>query len=195
MPSIRIENVVATTALNTDLELPSVAVMLENAEYEPEQFPGVVYRIRDPKTAVLLFRSGKMVCTGAKSVKQVHHAVEIVVKELTAAGVKVDPSPEVHVQNIVASSDLESDLNLNAIAISLGLDRIEYEPEQFPGLVYRLHDPAVVALLFGSGKIVCTGAKTVDDLCRAVQRLQEDLGNAGLLRPRGGKLTPPVVLS
>jgi transcription initiation factor TFIID TATA-box-binding protein len=82
----------------------------------------------------------------------------------------------------VASSDLHTELNLNAIAISLGLDRVEYEPEQFPGLVYRIDEPKVVALLFGSGKIVCTGAKKVEDIEKAVEKIHNELSTAGLLR-------------
>ncbi len=85
-------------------------------------------------------------------------------------------------QNIVASSDLGQEINLNAIAISLGLERVEYEPEQFPGLVYRLDSPKVVVLLFGSGKLVCTGAKHVEDVSVAVDKITEELKAAGLLK-------------
>ncbi|MCK4443187.1 MAG: TATA-box-binding protein, partial [Thermoplasmata archaeon] len=88
----------------------------------------------------------------------------------------------IEVQNIVASSDLETEINLNAIAISLGLEKVEYEPEQFPGLVYRLDDPKVVVLLFGSGKLVCTGARKPEDVERAVEKITEELSTAGLLR-------------
>ncbi len=182
MPDIRIENVVATTSIGRDLDLKAIALALDNAEYEPEQFPGVVYRIKAPKTATLLFRSGKLVCTGAKSIDDVHKAISIVVKILEGAGIRVDKNPKIDIQNIVASSDLHTELNLNAIAISLGLDRVEYEPEQFPGLVYRIDKPKVVALLFGSGKIVCTGAKKESDIGDAVARIQSELGTAGLLQ-------------
>jgi len=86
------------------------------------------------------------------------------------------------VQNIVASSDLGAKINLNAIAISLGLEKVEYEPEQFPGLVYRLDVPKVVVLLFGSGKLVCTGAKKPEDVGAAVDKITEELKAAGLLK-------------
>lgn len=182
MVDIKIENVVATTSVGRELDLKVIALALDNAEYEPEQFPGVVYRIKKPKTATLLFRSGKMVCTGAKSIEDVHTAIKYVIKMIEEAGIKVDIEPEIIVQNIVASSDLHTELNLNAIAISLGLDRVEYEPEQFPGLVYRIEKPKVVALLFGSGKVVCTGAKKVQDILDAMEKIHHELSTAGLLK-------------
>jgi transcription initiation factor TFIID TATA-box-binding protein len=114
-------------------------------------------------------------------VADVKKAIKNVVERLTEAGFEVNKNPEVVVQNIVATTDLKKVLNLNTIAISLGLENVEYEPEQFPGLVYRIDDPKIVALLFGSGKIVCTGAKKKEDLTLAVQKIQTELTNAGLL--------------
>ncbi|MFW5904523.1 MAG: TATA-box-binding protein, partial [Candidatus Saliniplasma sp.] len=87
----------------------------------------------------------------------------------------------VTIQNIVASYSLEADLNLSSVAITLGLERVEYEPEQFPGLVYRLRESPVVLLLFGSGKMVCTGGKTIEDLEDAVELIKDELKGAGLI--------------
>jgi len=182
MAKIKIENVVASTSLGEELDLQSIALALDGAEYEPEQFPGLIYRLKDPKTATLLFRSGKVVCTGAKSLEHVKVAINKVAKQIEKAGVKVKTDPKVVVQNIVASSDLGQEINLNAIAISLGLERVEYEPEQFPGLVYRIDEPKVVVLLFGSGKLVCTGAQTPQNVEVAVNKITEELKAAGLLR-------------
>jgi len=176
--NIKIENVVATSVIGSELNLRAITLALDGAEYEPEQFPGIVYRIKDPKTATLIFRSGRIVCTGAKSVADVKKAIKNVVERLTEAGFEVNKNPEVVVH---ATTDLKKVLNLNTIAISLGLENVEYEPEQFPGLVYRIDDPKIVALLFGSGKIVCTGAKKKEDLTLAVQKIQTELSNAGLL--------------
>jgi len=180
-PEIRIENIVATSTIGAELNLNAIALTLEGAEYEPEQFPGIVFRIKDPKTATLIFRSGKVVCTGAKSDVAVQKAINIVVEHLDAAGFEVFKDPEVTVQNMVATTDLKAKLNLTTIALSLGMENVEYEPEQFPGLVYRIDDPKVVALLFTSGKVVCTGAKKKEDIVRAVERIQTELSNAGLL--------------
>ncbi len=159
--TINIENVVASTGIGQELDLQSVAMDLEGADYDPEQFPGLVYRTQNPKSAALIFRSGKIVCTGAKSTDDVHESLRIVFDKLRELQIQVNEDPEIVVQNIVTSADLGRNLNLNAIAIGLGLENIEYEPEQFPGLVYRLDEPEVVALLFGSGKLVITGGKSL----------------------------------
>ncbi len=179
---MKIENVVASTALSSDLDLQAIALTLDGAEYEPEQFPGLIYRLKEPKTATLLFRSGKVVCTGARTVEDVRVAIRKVAKQLQSTGIEVDLDPPVVVQNIVASSDLGQEVNLNAIAISLGLEHVEYEPEQFPGLVYRLEEPKVVLLIFGSGKLVCTGAKEPRMVEEAVDKVAEELRAAGLIR-------------
>lgn len=129
--SINIENVVASTGIGQELDLQSVAMDLKGADYDPEQFPGLVYRTQDPKSAALIFRSGKIVCTGAKSPVDVRESIHIVFEKLRALQIPVADEPEITVQNIVTSADLGESLNLNAIAIGLGLENIEYEPEQF----------------------------------------------------------------
>ncbi|XGI84423.1 TATA-box-binding protein [Halorutilales archaeon Cl-col2-1] len=179
--TIEIENVVASTSIGQELDLQQVTMDMEGADYDPDQFPGLVYRTAEPKTAALIFRSGKIVCTGAKSIDDVDEGLKIVFEKLRGLGIDVEESPEITVQNIVASADLGHDLNLNAIAIGLGLENIEYEPEQFPGLVYRLDDPEVVVLLFGSGKLVVTGGEKPEDADRAVDRILNELENLDLL--------------
>lgn len=181
MASIRVENMVSSTALAKKLDLQSIALTLEDADYDPERFPGLIYRLKVPKTAILLFRSGKAVCTGAKDLDQVKEAIAKVSAKLREKDVEVFDNPQIEVQNMVASADLEREINLNAMAITLGLERVEYEPEQFPGLVYRMSSPKVVLLVFSSGKLVCTGAKTLDDVERAVEAIGDDLRKAGII--------------
>jgi transcription initiation factor TFIID TATA-box-binding protein len=178
---IKIENVVASTQIGENIDLNKIAREIKDADYKPKQFPGLVLRTKEPKAAALIFRSGKVVCTGSKSVEDARRAVKQIVKIVGSLGIPVIEEPEVKVQNIVASADLGSDLNLNAIAVGLGLENIEYEPEQFPGLVYRLRDPRVVVLIFGSGKMVVTGGKNPEDARRAVEKIAEELEALGLL--------------
>jgi transcription initiation factor TFIID TATA-box-binding protein len=170
---------VASTSLGTELDLPALAISLEGADYDPEQFPGLIYRMKDPKAATLLFHSGKVVCTGAKSREQVKVAISKVIKQIEKAGIHIKDEPKIEVQNVVATFDLGQQVNLNAVAISLGLEKVEYEPEQFPGLVYRMTVPKVVLLLFGSGKVVCTGARTPQDVEEAVDKITIELRAAG----------------
>ncbi len=178
---IKIENVVASTQIGENIDLNKIAREIKDSEYKPKQFPGLVLRTKDPKAAALVFRSGKVVCTGSKSVEDARRAVKQIVKMLKEIDIPVIDEPDVKVQNIVASADLGVDLNLNAIAIGLGLENIEYEPEQFPGLVYRLDNPRVVVLIFGSGKMVVTGGKSPEDARKAVERISEELRTLGLM--------------
>jgi transcription initiation factor TFIID TATA-box-binding protein len=181
MIEVKVENIVASTIFAEKLDLDVIATSLEEAEYEPEQFPGLVYRLKNPKTATLLFRSGKANCTGAKNLEDVRKTVDIIADKLKKLGVKVHKDLDIVVQNMVATADLGGELNLDEVAVAFGLENVEYEPEQFPGLVYRVKEPKVVMLLFGSGKIVCTGGRNTEDVSLAVQDLSEKLNSMGLL--------------
>jgi transcription initiation factor TFIID TATA-box-binding protein len=110
-----------------------------------------------------------MVCTGAKSEKEARRAVMKVIKELKKGGIIIISKPELKIQNIVASASLGGMIDLEKAAFTL--ERTMYEPEQFPGLIYRMSEPKVVILLFASGKLVCTGAKKEQDVYDAVQKL------------------------
>ncbi len=172
-PKIRIENVVASISVDAEIDLDKLAASLPGAEYEPEQFPGLVLRLEDPKSAILVFSSGKMVCTGAKAPKFIKIAIDKTIKLIRGTGQKIRGPPTITIQNMVASSDLTVELNLDKIAFAL--QNAEFEPEQFPGLVFRVENPKVVFLLFRSGKIVCTGAKKRVDLDRGVQKMIAEL--------------------
>jgi transcription initiation factor TFIID TATA-box-binding protein len=178
---IKIENVVASASISDKLNIKDVSNILDGAEYEPEQFPGVIYRLRKPKVAILIFGSGKIVCTGAKTPDMVRIAVELLTQRLGDAGISVVKNPEITVQNMVATWDTGQAFNLSDLILSFGMERIEYEPEQFPGMVFRLDDPKVVMLFFSSGKVVCTGAKSVEELERAVDIVRKELKAGGLI--------------
>ena len=203
---LTVVNVVASTRVAEELDLPDIAIQL-HCEYEPEQFPGVVYRVKDPKLAILMFRSGRAVCTGGKNEENIHEGIKRMIGDLRGAGIKTwDTSDvEIEVQNMVATYALhypedyegkarmddhtlkikEGDplkglprkLNLNNLTFHLPFDKVEYEPEQFPGLIYRLDYPKVVCLIFGSGKMVFTGARDKDEILDAVQIIQDELAD------------------
>jgi len=167
--SLKIQNIVATTALGKDVPLTKLAKTVPNTEYNPEQFPGLVLRIKEPKSAVLVFSSGNLVCTGTKSIAQVKKVIEQVIKTVKKINVKVTEKPKITVQNIVASGAINMKLNLNYLA--LALENTEYEPEQFPGLVYKLVEPNATFLLFSNGKLVCTGTKNNQQLTDSMEQL------------------------
>jgi len=176
---INIVNVVASATLNQKIDLTSIVRLFPGVEYRPEQFPGLVYRLKKPKTATLIFSSGKMVCTGATSEKLARKAVMRVVNELKMNGIVILGKPEIQIQNIVTSAGLGGRIDLEKTTYSL--KRTMYEPEQFPGLIYRMDDPKVVILIFASGKLVITGAKKEAEVSIAVAKLRETLEEKGLI--------------
>ncbi|HDL02277.1 MAG TPA: TATA-box-binding protein [Candidatus Pacearchaeota archaeon] len=170
---LKVQNIVATTSLEEKVSLTKLARTQPNTEYNPDTFPGLVLRVKDPKSAVLVFSSGNLVCTGTKSVAQVRDVVQQVIKQLKKIGVNVKIKPKITVQNIVASGAIDLKLNLNTL--SLELENTEYEPEQFPGLVYKLEDPTATFLLFSNGKLVCTGTKNKAQLDDSMVQLNKNV--------------------
>ncbi|MFX1255408.1 MAG: TATA-box-binding protein [Promethearchaeota archaeon] len=175
--TVKIQNVVASVDLFFKINLEKAArVLASQAEisYIPEQFPGLVVKIRAPypKTSALVFSSGKMVITGAKSAQAIDQAVTVL-RDLL--GKSSEKSPAITVQNIVASGNIGYRINLELAALLL--ENCMYEPEQFPGLIYRINEPKTVLLLFQSGNVVCTGAKKEEFAYEAVKKVREDLVN------------------
>ncbi|HLC65046.1 MAG TPA: TATA-box-binding protein [Candidatus Nanoarchaeia archaeon] len=170
---IEVVNIVVSTSLEHDIPLEKMAATLSNTEYNPEQFPGLVLRIKEPKTSALIFSSGNVVCTGARSMDKVEEAIKKIIKSLEKINIKITIKPVIKIQNIVASGSVGMDLNLNVLAMKL--ENTEYEPEQFPGLVYKLKEAKATFLLFSNGKVVCTGTKSETEVHRALDMLIENL--------------------
>jgi len=184
-PIINIQNVVATASVGQNFDLRSIAGTIPGVEYRPETFPGLVYRLKKPKTATLIFSSGKMVCAGAKSERQSKKAVMKFLEDLKKSGIVITRKPDIQIQNIVASAGLGGTIDLEKTTYSL--ERTMYEPEQFPGLIYRMNDPKVVFLLFTSGNLVITGAKKEEEVYRAVTILKKTLEEKKLIRYDKGR--------
>ena len=178
-PIIEIVNVVASATIDQKLDLNKIQEKFPDVEYHPAVFPGAVFRLRNPKTATLLFSTGKMVCTGSKSEEIAVKAVYTVVNKLRKEGIKIKKNAVVTVQNIVSSINLGGRVSIEKVARTL--PRSMYEPEQFPGVIHRMLDPKVVILIFASGKLVCTGGKTEKDVYRSVNQLHALLEEKGLM--------------
>jgi transcription initiation factor TFIID TATA-box-binding protein len=184
-PEVVIQNVVASAKLKHRLDLNAIVKAFPNVEYRPQTFPGLPFKLDRPKSCTLIFSSGSMVCTGTKSEKEAKRAVLKVITELKKAGIIMTSGrPDFAVQNIVASIDL-GDVSIDVeeaihAAHNLG-QSVMYEPEQFPGAIYRMKDPKVVFLIFSTGKLVCVGAKREEDVYRAVENLVAILEEIGVL--------------
>ncbi|MGD0331556.1 MAG: TATA-box-binding protein [Nitrososphaeria archaeon] len=176
---INIQNVVVSGTLNQKVDLNAVVRSYPGVEYRPELFPGLVFRLKSPKTTTLIFSAGKMICTGAKSEKESRRAIMKVAKELKKDGIIIISKPDSKVVNIVASASLGGQVDLEKTVTTLG--KAMYEPEQFPGLIYRMDEPKVVILIFASGSLVCTGAKKEQDVYDAVHKLHGVLEEQNLI--------------
>jgi len=174
-----IQNIVASVTVGEAIDLDAVVMNFPSVEYRPEQFPGLVFRLEKPKTTTLIFHSGKMVCTGAKSTRDVQEAVGKVLQELKEKGIINHGEPRIQIQNIVSTATLGGDIDIEKAAYMLG--RTMYEPEQFPGAIYRMDEPKVVFLIFASGKVVIVGAKSEEEPTLAARRLKESLEENGLI--------------
>jgi transcription initiation factor TFIID TATA-box-binding protein len=169
----KIVNIVASTRYASSIDVNEVADLL-HIDYEQEQFPGMVYRVANPKVCILLFRSGKAVATGAKDVESIEVAFNILRGELETHDFELwdRESCEIITHNIVTTCDIsdvmaDNKINLSNLMILLPFEKTEYEPEQFPGLIYRIDDPNVVYLIFSSGRCVITGSKDFEEAQKA----------------------------
>jgi len=171
MLNIEIHNMVITVQFSDRIDLDKLASKLPNAEYFPDNFPGVVYRMKNPKASFLIFSSGKATCTGTASEKDAKEAIENMSKLLKDMGIDVK-IPKIEIQNIVASTNLDTRFDIDKMAFEL--ENTEYEPETFPGLVYKMKG-SVTFLIFGTGKIVCVGARSTKDIKESFDRLVKKL--------------------
>ena len=177
----KIENVVATVVveITEKIDLKQIARKHAEVEYNPERFPGLVMRIEKPRATILIFSTGKMVVTGLRKAAEAPRVVEKVVKNIRKAGIKV-ANPVITIQNIVASGDLHTHIDLNMAAVVM--EFAMYEPEVFPGLIYRMQEPKTVFLIFSTGRIVCTGAKKKDIVREAVLKLNQEVRDLGVAK-------------
>ncbi len=178
-PKFKIENVVATVEVTSKIDLNLLARKHKDAEYNPEQFPGLKLRIKKPKATILVFSTGKMVITGLRRAAEAEAAVEKVINVIRRVGITVTGKPKITIQNIVASGDLHSRIDLDLAQMTL--EHCVFEPEVFPGLIYRMKTPKAVFLLFSSGRIVCAGTNKESITKKAIYLLADHLRELGLI--------------
>ncbi|VDP75004.1 unnamed protein product [Echinostoma caproni] len=169
IPKPQLQNIVCTVYLGCKLDLKQIALNARNAEYNPKRFAAVIMRIREPRTTALIFSSGKMVCTGAKSEEQARLAARKYARIIQKLGFEAH-FKEFKIQNMVGSCDVRFHIRLEGLVLSQS-HFATYEPELFPGLIYRMTKPKIVLLIFVSGKIVLTGAKVRDEIYEAFRNI------------------------
>lgn len=175
--SLDVQNVVATSELGVEVDISMLQDDLPHAQYRPEQFNGLIYRNEELETTNLIFRTGKIVSTGADKIDKSIRSIQDTLSSIESLGLDVDPPESPEVVNVVCSTEVADSFNLNAVMIGLGMENVEYEPEQFPGAIYRIDEVGVAVLLFASGKVVVVGgsdyAQAKEGLEYAVRKLEE----------------------
>ncbi|XP_028162672.1 TATA-box-binding protein [Ostrinia nubilalis] len=165
----QLQNIVSTVNLNCKLDLKKIALHARNAEYNPKRFAAVIMRIREPRTTALIFSSGKMVCTGAKSEEDSRLAARKYARIIQKLGFTAK-FLDFKIQNMVGSCDVKFPIRLEGLVLTHG-QFSSYEPELFPGLIYRMVKPRIVLLIFVSGKVVLTGAKVRQEIYEAFDNI------------------------
>ena len=181
MIDIKIENIIAYAQIADSFNIEKLSEMIPDFKYNPDEFSGATYKQDDPKTAVLILADGKVICTGAKTIEDTKISINKVISKIKSTGIKVKTKPKIDTQNIIAHIDVNKELHLSSISNGLLLENVSYKPEEFPGLIYQMDDLGVVLLLFSSGKIVCTGAKNLEDTSKALETMKEKLLSIGAL--------------
>ncbi|KAI4874644.1 hypothetical protein NFI96_031133 [Prochilodus magdalenae] len=165
----QLQNIVSTVNLGCKLDLKTIALRARNAEYNPKRFAAVIMRIREPRTTALIFSSGKMVCTGAKSEEQSRLAARKYARVVQKLGFPAK-FLDFKIQNMVGSCDVKFPIRLEGLVLT-HQQFSSYEPELFPGLIYRMIKPRIVLLIFVSGKVVLTGAKVRGEIYEAFENI------------------------
>ncbi len=177
--SLRVENIVASVTLHQKISLEQLLEKYKDIE-EKDNFPGLVVKMTKPKATILLFSSGKLVMTGIRLLEHIPIIIDKITQKLKFADIELSQTPSFHVENVVVRGDFHKQINLDLT--SLFLDRAIYEPEVFPGLIYKILEPNPICfLLFSSGRIICTGANDLGIVKREVKKLGITLKNKNVL--------------
>jgi transcription initiation factor TFIID TATA-box-binding protein len=181
MTDIKIENIVAYAQIADGLDIVKLSVVSPMFKYSPDEFSGLTIKFDIPKTAVLILPSGKAICTGATNIEDVNRSIKNVIDKIQRAGLKVNCNPKIETRNVIVSSDFEKELHLSSISKGLILEHVSYEPENFPGLIYKMDELGAILILFNSGKIVSTGAKNYENASKAIETMKDKLLSIGAL--------------
>jgi transcription initiation factor TFIID TATA-box-binding protein len=168
---------IVSFSLAPSLDLAKLAAILPDTNYNPDEVPALVLQFIKPRSVITFFSTGTVFVTGPKNMYEVNDIIKMVSDRLTVVGVECNKTPEVLIQNITASTQLQQKVDVAFLAKSL--QNTEYDPKVFPGLVYKGEDPNTVILLFNSGKIVCNGT-TLEEITIALDKMMEKLVLLGI---------------
>jgi len=181
MTKINVENIVASAQISAGFDVKQLSEKILDFKYNSDEFAGATIKLDDPKTAVLVFPDGKLICTGAKNMDEVDKSIKNTMKKIQSVGITTRAKATVEIQNIVASVNLNKEMHLSSISKGLLLQHVDYQPDKFPGLIYKIEEYGATLLLFDSGKLVCTGTKSIEDATSAIDMMKDKLSSIGAL--------------
>lgn len=174
-PEINIENVVASSIISHGLDLVNICSSLNETEYDPHQFPALLYQQRVPRCLIILFNNGKLICTGSNDIKDTENVIFEFVERVKRCGEIIFENIEIEIQSIIASAELKKKLNINIIYNARLLHNAEISTDEINALIYRPVLEGVTCLIFPSGKIAFTGAKNIAQVGKILRELKEKL--------------------
>jgi len=180
MTTLVVENIIASAVIADKLDINYIAEKIPDFKYNPDEFSGLSIKLDHPKTAIIILPSGKIICTGGKNIEDVEESIRKIAERIKGSGVKLKTKTNMEIHNMIVTTNLNKDLHLSSLSKAL-IGQKDYEPDKFPGLIYKIEDMQVVILLFSSGKLVCSGAKNFDDSKKAIEIMKEKLTSVGAL--------------
>ncbi len=181
MTKIQIENIIAYTQISELLDIKILSEKIIDSSYNPSEFNGLSIKYDKEKIAVIVLGTGKIFCTGAKEINDAIDKIKKVISQIKKIGLEIKKDYKIKIQNIIATANLNKELNLESIAKNLIIQDVDYQPNVFPGLIYKTDDIHTILIIFNTGKIVCTGAKNIDDATNYIKKIEEKLSSIGAL--------------
>ena len=181
MTKIKIENIIASAQISELFDIKLLSEKIADSGYNPSEFDGLSIKYNNEKIAMIVLGTGKVVCTGAKEITDAIDKIKKVTSQIKKIGFKIKKDYKVKIENIIVSADLKKELDLASLATRLILQDVDYQPEVFPGLIYKMDDLHTILIIFNSGKIVCTDTKSIDDATNSIKKMEEKLTSIGAL--------------
>ena len=180
MTEINIDNIVCYIETKEPIDLEFLNENIKNSVYNHDEFEGISIKYDFLKTAAIVLSNGKIISTGAKDFDDAKKTIYKTIDQINNTGLSIGKDFEINIENVVASTEFNKELHLSSIADALIFQDATYEPENFPGLIYRVKDSCIVVILFGSGKIVCIGAKKIEEAIDVLEKMKEKLSSIGV---------------
>ena len=178
---LKIENIIASKNAAVEINPEDFLDVLENTEYNPSKFPGLIVKVKFPKSTVLIFRSGKVVSSGCRTIEDAEKSIDIVIDKMKSKSSDINPD-EMKIHNIVASFNINGKIKLDDLAPLLEVDgEVSYNPEKFPGVIFKDLGKGMAALIFDNGKVIITGGRSMEDTGEFAESILDVLENSGVI--------------